>query len=59
MNFNDIELRLRYPQYFRDADDPPCTAPAPRRKTTVPADRSVPRDPAWLLALRVLFRRSA
>jgi hypothetical protein len=52
MNFDDIELRLRYPHLFRDAPEPSWVPPRPPE--TVPSD-AVPEHRRF--GLLHLFRK--
>jgi len=58
MNFNDIDLRLRYPHLFRDQDDP-HRAPPHRLEAARAIETRTPRRTQWGLAFFSLFRKAA
>jgi len=57
MNFNDIELRLRYPQHFRK--DPALWCRAPQTGAALSKNIRVPHVSRWFAALRRLMRKTA
>lgn len=59
MNFDDIELRLRYPQLFRDRDASRRPPPAAGPERTLPATRPAARFTGWIVALTGRCRRRA
>jgi hypothetical protein len=56
MNFNDIELRLRYPHIFRDHSDPHRAGPFDFKAVRAIETRKTRRS-IWAVVLRRLFRK--